>query len=382
MISETLVMVALVLERRIHRQDMAPRQVVLRSLGDTGYSAREGVEIERGMTVAELSNALSPLSASVHPSRNLHAQLQHLDEVEIQPSATGCVGPLCGGGGDGGVTGTDRRATLAINKLRKRGADELDPQCERIARWSLCALTAEPLRPGMIAVDPLGSVYDYEALLRALSDRSSVSSTPASSSQYNIRRIAHIRSLKKDVVRTRLGVQPDLAASSSAAQHKYARQQNSNSSSKIDEEELQEKLACPITGLPFNGTFRFVALKPSGIVVSERALKEFSEIVSELLPAEQTLKQQQRITINPEGEELEKQRVQFFASKASKRTATPADTTGMSSKKQRRNDQAPVAHLMPEHATKEVWNSLFTSSIPERKIRETFTARALSGRNT
>ena len=35
---------------------------------------------------------------------------------------------------------------------------------------------------------------------------------------------------------------------------------------------------CPVTELPLNGRFRAVVLRPSGLVVSERALKEVSRL--------------------------------------------------------------------------------------------------------
>lgn len=36
----------------------------------------------------------------------------------------------------------------------------------------------------------------------------------------------------------------------------------------------ESKFYCPVTGQDFNGRFRFVALRPSGHVVSERAIKQ------------------------------------------------------------------------------------------------------------
>lgn len=36
----------------------------------------------------------------------------------------------------------------------------------------------------------------------------------------------------------------------------------------------ESRFHCPVTGLDFNGRFRFVVLRPSGHVVSERAIKQ------------------------------------------------------------------------------------------------------------
>lgn len=38
----------------------------------------------------------------------------------------------------------------------------------------------------------------------------------------------------------------------------------------------EASFACPLTGLPMNGRYRFSALKKSGHVISEKALKEVS----------------------------------------------------------------------------------------------------------
>ncbi len=45
-------------------------------------------------------------------------------------------------------------------------------------------------------------------------------------------------------------------------------------SSKAAASDIPARFACPITGLPFNGKSRFVVLRRSGHVLSERALKE------------------------------------------------------------------------------------------------------------
>jgi hypothetical protein len=370
-------------------------QLVVRS---GGGGASTTVDLPVGTTAKEVVNLVAPLPAKVlrsPGSRALpaHARICELDTLDVTPFPG-----LSGGGGDGGVTGTDRRATLALTRTSRSGAGQLDPKCERAARWTRCSLTHEPLTKGNIAIDLTGNLFDYEALLRFLSDH-------LRNGSHLPQCIAHISSIKRDVVRTQLGKQPNLVSSSSSSEC-----DNSN------------ELLCPITGLPFNGTFRFLALKPSGVVVAERALSDFVDVVSELLPPNDSLQKQQRIVVNPEGDELEKQRASALASKCKQQKRKQQQEISESNGKRKRDDTYEAAEAdgrqlidakelssrikaseededsrpqhehdmskartyMPSHGTEAIWNSLFTSSASAkaRKPKETFTARALSGRNT
>jgi hypothetical protein len=62
----------------------------------------------------------------------------------------------------------------------------------------------------------------------------------------------------------------------------------------------EAKFSCPITGTDFNGRAKFVVLVPSGVVVSERALREAKSTVEELLLEEAGgLEGQTRLQVNP-----------------------------------------------------------------------------------
>ena len=173
-------------------------------------------------------------------------------------------------------------------------------------------------------------------------------------------------------------------------------------------------------GLELNGRFKFVALRPSGVVVSERALKQarrcpqrhasdghltFSmqqapAAVAELLggPA---LATQAVIALNGTAEEVEALRLADAAAKASrkKKRATEASdkpvkqAAAVDAKPQRvtgASDRAKedacaaakrykAAEHMPAGATAAVWSSIFTSSSVDQRA-ETFGARSLSFR--
>lgn len=265
-----------------------------------------------------------------------------------------------GGGGDGGVTGAeDRRAVKDMHLIGKRKADATDPKEERRERWERCALTAEPLEPGSVVMDEVGTLYNYEPVLKAIvANRKEGVALPSA--------LSHVRG-KKDLLPLRIGKQQDFASASGTG----------------------ETFACPVTALPFNGTFRFVALKPSGVVVSERALTRHPEVVEELLPEGAALKEQERLSVNPEGKELERARERM-----AKRTSQVEKTRG-SVKRQggggdavagealdRASKRSKALEHCPDVADKRVWSSIFTGTTDRQPTRETFTARALSGRNT
>jgi hypothetical protein len=145
-----------------------------------------------------------------------------------------------GGGGVGGATGAESRDCYLSMYAEKKN-DKVDPNEIRLAKFSNCALTSEPLKPPCV-VDLLGNIYNKEAVLHALVTKSMP------------KRLGYIKGLK-DLIPVHLasipGVNPD----------------GENSGSKFQ---------CPITGLEFNGRFKFVALRKCGHVLSSRALKEVS----------------------------------------------------------------------------------------------------------
>jgi hypothetical protein len=161
-------------------------------------------------------------------------------------------------------------------------------------------------------------------------------------------------------------------------------------------------------GLQLNGRCRFVALRPSGVVVSERALKTVPDAVAELLggPA---LASQAVLVLNGTPEEVDALRTADAAAKAAKKkkklgaagkgaavalAVEPAAkrkvaaegaerVTGATDRAKEDACAAAKRYKAGEHvpagATKEVWASIFTSASVEQRS-ETFGARALSFR--
>jgi hypothetical protein len=334
----------------------------------------------------------------VHAGRTLLPGMPLL-AAGVPPCATLELLPrLLGGGGDGGATGAESRSCYLEMYLGKK-PESVDPAEARLARWTTCRLSGMPLAMPVVA-DELGNLMNKEALLTALVSKAV---PPA---------LAHITSLRQ-VLELRLERAPG-AKPNSAVQ-----------------------FACPVTGLAFNGSARFVAVRPSGHVVSCRAIKEVRpaapllslllctpcdvslrwrppERAAAPLPSTQVPQVVEELVghkwapedlqpIAPTGDELERCQLaveaRLEAARAAKRekkngkhakaaAAAAAVHAGKRGAQAETESAAPpaavakksrVAELMPAGADAKVWNSLFLDkSGPQEK--ETYCCRATSAR--
>jgi len=246
---------------------------------------------------------------------------------------------LCGGGGDGGSTGAeDRAAYLAMYAGKK--PDKVDPVEQRLALFTTCRLSGEPLRTPCVC-DDLGSLYNKDAVLTAL-----ISKTVPKS-------LAHITSRKSvhDAV-----LYP------------------------VDSADLRVQYGCPITGLSLNGRYRFVALKASdGVwhVVSEKAVKELPVVVQGKLGCPVPSKKDQ-LPIYPQGDELDALLDKVIRKHQEELVEKAAKKAKREKKKKRERDDVQDTQVktkkldnmasIPQGATPAVWKSLFVdkkNSVPE-----------------
>ncbi|KAI4380590.1 hypothetical protein MLD38_006764 [Melastoma candidum] len=240
--------------------------------------------------------------------------------------------------------------------------DKVDPNEQRLSKWLNCALSGEPLTEPCV-IDGLGNVFNKEALVRALLERN----LP--------KEFGYIRGLKD-----MLGI--ELSRSSGDGDVRFQ---------------------CPITGLEFNGKYRFYALRGCGHVLSAKALKEVKS--SACLVCHGDFKEEDKIPINGSEEEVKvlRQRLEEERAKAkenklkkAKNTKNGEEPVGLSTGKRVGSDggdanvengagggkRFKAADAMPKNATKEVYASIFTSSKKKTGLRETFTCRSLPlGRN-
>ena len=122
----------------------------------------------------------------------------------------------------------------------------MNPAEAKLAQWTRCTLSGEVLQAPVVA-DELGSLYNKDAVVQALLTKS----LPAS--------LSHISSLKHLI---NLILEPNSAAGRSVADARSFQPGN------------DAPFVCPVSGAPLNGRFRFVVLRKTGHVVSEKALKQ------------------------------------------------------------------------------------------------------------
>lgn len=205
------------------------------------------VRVEVDQTMAELKRLGMPHAPSsslnelylAHDGRILADDLT-IAESSIKSCSTVCLGfRLRGGGGDGGATGAESRDCY-LKMYAEKKPDKVDPNEAKLAKSTRCTMSAEALKPPCV-IDFLGNLYNKEAVVQALLTKS----VP--------KKFRHIIKGLKDVIPIHLATIPGVSA---------------------DDDSVETKFHCPITGLEFNGKFRFLVLRGCGHVLSARALKE------------------------------------------------------------------------------------------------------------
>ncbi|CAM8979808.1 unnamed protein product [Rhodiola kirilowii] len=303
---------------------------------------------------------------------------------------------VCGGGGDGGATGAESRDCY-LNMYAEKKPDKVDPNEQRLSKWTTCALSSELLKPPCV-VDKLGNLFNKQALVEALIGKK----LPKA--------FGHVKGLK-DMVKIELVSIPG-GESAGAMFH------------------------CPITGLEFNGKYKFFAIRTCGHVISAKALKEVKS--SGCLVCHKEFGESDKIVINANEEEVaalrermeeERMKLKEKKSKKVKNVAVEANGNGADTmagdidsppklsgskhgidaksaekvltksevsgklgngvgvgvpKKDGANTSAKrfkATDVIPANATKEVYASIFTSS-RKSDFKETYSCRSLPlGRN-
>ncbi|PIA40251.1 hypothetical protein AQUCO_02500150v1 [Aquilegia coerulea] len=275
-----------------------------------------------------------------------------------------------GGGGDGGATGAESRDCY-LNMYAVKKPDKVDPNETRLSKWTTCALSYEPLRSPCV-IDRLGNVFNKDSLVEGLLGKK----LPKEFGK-------HIKGLK-DMFEIQLEKIPGGG----------------------DDEEC--RFQCPISGLEFNGKYKFFALRSCGHVLSAKALKEVKNSSSCIVCGKEFNEELDKIVINGSAEEVAVLREKMEAEKSSnnklkvkekkkKVVEGGALLNGVGTKRGKEDDAAVVAGenvvnngavkrcksaaVPPPNATKEVYASIFTSS-RKSDFKETYSCRSLPlGRN-
>lgn len=261
--------------------------------------------------------------------------------------------------------------------------DKVDPNEQRLSKWLNCALSNEPLK-NPIVVDYLGNLFNKESLVEGILKK-------------NLPKcFRHIKGLK-DMVVVKM--------------------------SEIRDSDSDTLYQCPVSGLEFNGKYKFFALRSCGHVLSAKALKEVKS--SGCLVCHKEFEEADKIVINGSKEEvealrerMEEERVKLREKKVKKvkngeegeeLVCVTGKKHGMEDKGAEKNvfkveanrkavDGVKVKSVteghngvsakrfkagdnVPPGATKEVYASIFTSS-RKSDFKETYSCRSLPlGRN-
>ncbi|WZZ21535.1 hypothetical protein YC2023_122922 [Brassica napus] len=270
---------------------------------------------------------------------------------------------LLGGGGDGGATGAESRDCY-LKMYAEKKPDKVDPNEQRLSKWLNCALSNEPLAEPCV-IDLLGNLFNKEALVNALLTKK----LP--------KQFSYIKGLKDmvNIKLTHVAGGDGLSGDTTSAQFQ-----------------------CPVSGLEFNGKYKFFALRGCGHVMSAKALKEVKS--SSCLVCHADVKDCDKIVINGTEEEVSLLREKMEEEKAKVRekkggskkskngVAVVADASVKVVKRQMDNvnvngngvavKKFKAGDAVPVNATKEVYASLFTSSKKKSDFRETYSCRLFS----
>lgn len=227
----------------------------------------------------------------------------------------------------------------------KQKPEEKDRDSERATQWTLCALSSQLLKEPIVACE-LGRLYNKDALIEYLLDKSSSSSNQVS-------KMSHIKGLKS-VYTLNLSLNPSWndKAKNGDGYH------DTNKS----------KYICPVSSTEMNGRYRFCFLTQCKCVLSHKMLKE---IKGELCPScsKPYDKVNDVIIINPKEEEakvqLEKM-VKRQESKKEKRKAKKDKTTSDVTITKASNDVAgPSSSSLPSY--KNLKRKVAGKTAPEMK---------------
>ncbi|KAF5189923.1 Prolyl 4-hydroxylase [Thalictrum thalictroides] len=230
-----------------------------------------------------------------------------------------------GGGGDGGATGAESRDCY-LNMYAVKKPDKVDPNETRLSKWTTCALSYEPLKPPCV-IDRLGNVFNKDSLVEGLLAKK----LPKEFAK-------HIKGLK-DMFEIHLEKIPG------------------------NGEDEECRFQCPITGLQFNGKYKFFALRSCGHVLSAKALKEVKQGKNSLgciVCGREFNEDLDKIVVNGSAEEVAGGALLNGGStKRGKEDAAAAVENVVNNGAAKRCKSAAVP---PPNATKEVYASIFTSS--------------------
>eukprot|EP01117_Protostelium_nocturnum_P018173 TRINITY_DN7544_c0_g2_i1.p1 TRINITY_DN7544_c0_g2~~TRINITY_DN7544_c0_g2_i1.p1 ORF type:complete len:256 (+),score=95.36 TRINITY_DN7544_c0_g2_i1:48-770(+) len=237
-------------------------------------------------------------------------------------------------GADGGSI--PRREELV--KLKAK-AEKVDPKEIERVKWSTCAISNQILKEPIVACN-LGNLYNKEVILKHLLEKTIPSS------------FSHVKSLK-DLLTIHPKKNPNVDESNLAVNDKAL-------------------FICPITGLEVgNNSYKFVAIKGCGCVLSERAIRECGAsttclVCSKPFSVESVLK------LAPEESELKIMKEKLLQSKEStdKKRKKNKESTGTSETKEKKNKKEVKEEKKSNEKKDSTTDKEVDASHKKRKVEE------------
>jgi len=141
-----------------------------------------------------------------------------------------------------------------------------------VDKWTTCSLSHELLRKPIV-VDELGNFYNKSAVIEYLLQKKTLASSTNTQPQYLL--FDHLTSLK-DVWECKF--YENLGKDAKSSQSLSSKKKIDNGIATGEETDFAgrrlSRFVCPVTALPANGQYKFVAMRTCGCVLSEKALKE------------------------------------------------------------------------------------------------------------
>lgn len=141
------------------------------------------------------------------------------------------------------------------HKMNEKPSEEMSKRARALIRLRCCAISNEALTEPVVACE-LGNLFNKEAVIRSLLERTLNQA------------FEHIRGMK-DLIECKFTVDPD---------HKDLQLLEGASETKgadLDEEEVGGcRYICPVTRVEMNAKYPFVVIRPTGWVLSDKAVRE------------------------------------------------------------------------------------------------------------
>lgn len=163
--------------------------------------------------------------------------------------------------------------------------DAIDPSLVAATRATACALSGKLLQQPLVA-DALGSLFNKEAVLSGLVTKTL---PPA---------LAHVSSIRHvfDARVTEVGREEGKNTNGGGGEGGTGNGGGGRKREEANSDSLAPRFCCPITGVPLNGKNKFLLLRPSGLVVSERAVRVAMPAVEEAVAEELSMKRKEAST--------------------------------------------------------------------------------------